>query len=149
LDLHGMNVAVANSAVRVAFQQEVLSASYAASDIWDNDVVIVTGRGTKSAVQMRPVLRPEVQRMLTEEFYPPLSTTSVCGNMGALRVPADDISEWLSHQRQQKGARMLTVAAVLKNLTSGKLLKAAFKRRAASLAKERNDTKTDEKDASS
>ena len=125
LDLHGMNLAVAHSAVRVALQQEVLSASYATSDVWDNDMVIVTGRGRNSALQMRPVLRPEVQRLLVEEFYPPLSTTSVQGNLGALRVPASDISEWLLHQRQQKGARMLTVAAVLKSLSSGNSLRAA------------------------
>ena len=125
LDLHGMNVAVAHSAVRVALQQEVLSASYATSDVRDNDVVIVTGRGRNSVLKMRPVLRPEVQRMLVEEFYPPLSTTSVQGNLGALRVPASDILEWLIHQRQQKGARMLTVAAVLKSLSSGNFLRAA------------------------
>ena len=135
LDLHGMNVAVANSAVRVALQQEVLSASYDAADLWDNDIVVVTGRGKNSALQMRPVLRPEVQRMLTEEFYPPLTTSSVPGNMGALRVPSEDISEWLSHQRQLKGARMLTVAAVLKNLSSGNSIRAAFTK-AASQAKE-------------
>jgi hypothetical protein len=61
-------------------------------------MVIVTGRGINSAYQMRPVLRPEIQRMLTEEFYPPLSTTSVPGNMGALMVPVEDIEAWVSNQ---------------------------------------------------
>jgi pentatricopeptide repeat protein len=128
LDLHGMNVAVAHSAVRMALQQEVLSISWNRTELWDNDMVIVTGQGRKSALRMRPVLRPEVQRMLVEEFYPPLSTASVPGNMGALRVPAEDIDAWLSHQREQKGARMLTLAAVLKN--SGNRLRSALSRAA-------------------
>ena len=132
LDLHGMNVAVAHSAVRIALQQEVLTASWNNKEVCDTDMIIVTGRGRKSALQMRPVLRPEVQRMLVEEFYPPLGTTSVPGNMGALRVDSSGINDWLSHQRQQKGAQMLSVAAVLKNLTSGSRLKAALKKSSAS-----------------
>jgi pentatricopeptide repeat protein len=130
LDLHGMNVAVAHSAVRIALQQEVLSNSWNRTELCDNDIVIVTGRGRKSALQMRPVLRPEIQRMLVEEFYPPLSTTSVPGNMGALRVASEEINAWLDCQRQQKGARMLSVAAVLKNLSSGSRLKEALSRAA-------------------
>jgi pentatricopeptide repeat protein len=130
LDLHGMNVAVAHSAVRIGLQQAVLSASWNRSDFWDNDMFIVTGRGRNSALRMRPVLRPEVQRMLVEEFYPPLNTASVPGNMGALRVPSEDIDAWLSHQREQKGARMLTVAAVLKNLSSGNRLRSALSKAA-------------------
>lgn len=61
--------------------------------------------------------------MLLEEFYPPLSTVSVPGNMGALRVPASDINAWLKHQREQKGARLLAIADVLKNFSSGSRLK--------------------------
>ena len=75
---------------------------------------------------MQPVLRPEVQRMLVEEFYPPLGTTSVPGNMGALRIDACEISAWLGQQRQMKGAQMLSLAAVLKNLTSGQRLRTAL-----------------------
>lgn len=115
LDLHGMNVAIANSAVRTAFRQEVLQSEE------NIDLIIVTGRGINSFYQMRPVIRPEVQRMLLEEFYPPLSTTSLPGNMGALRIPSDDIQKWASHQRQQRGVKMLTVAETLKNLSSGVL----------------------------
>ena len=136
LDLHGMNVPVAHSAVRVALQQEVETASWStkqplkrpsssSSDgddsstlLWDDDMIIVTGRGRNSALRMRPVLRPEVQRMLLEEFYPPLCTTSIPGNMGAVRIPSTDIGAWLAHQRQQKGSRMLAVASVLRNVSS-------------------------------
>ena len=57
--------------------------------------------------------------MLLEEFYPPLNTFSVPNNTGALIVPSGDINAWQAHQRKQTGARMLAVAAVLKdNLTS-------------------------------
>eukprot|EP00977_Amphora_coffeiformis_P012249 scaffold3028_cov174-Amphora_coffeaeformis.AAC.21 len=126
LDLHGMNTAVAHSAVRCALQQEVLGTGWNQTDFWDNDMIIVTGRGKRSSLHMRPILRPEVQRMLIEEFYPPLSTTSVPGNMGALRVSSEGIYEWVDHQRQQKGVRMLAVAAVLKDISSGKRLRQAF-----------------------
>jgi hypothetical protein len=126
LDLHGMNVAVAHSAVRIALHQEILTASWNHSTVASNEFVIVTGRGQKSAFKMRPVLRPEVQRMLVEEFYPPLSTLSVPGNLGALTIPLEDICSWLNHQRVQKGARMMSIAAVLRNLSSGKRLHAAL-----------------------
>ena len=69
---------------------------------------------------------PEVQSMLLEEFYPPLGTSSVPGNTGALRVNREDISSWLEHQREQKGVRMQTVATYLKNLSSGERLRAAL-----------------------
>lgn len=80
---------------------------------------------------MRPVLRPEVQRMLLEEFYPPLGTTTLPVNMGALRISSIDINAWLDHQREQKGVQMLSVAAVLKNLASGTRLRAALSKTAA------------------
>jgi len=126
LDLHGMNTAVAHSAVRCALQQEVLGTGWNQTDLWDNDMIIVTGRGKRSHLHMRPILRPEVQRMLIEEFYPPLSTTSVPGNMGALRVSSEGIYEWVDHQRQQKGVRMLAIAAVLRDISSGNRLRQAF-----------------------
>lgn len=131
LDLHGMNVAIANSAVRIAFQQDVLQSKAG------GDLLIVTGRGINSFYQMRPILRPEIQRMLTEEFYPPLSTFSMPGNMGALRVPAGDIQAWAEHQRQQRGVKMLAVADALKNLSSGLL------RRSLNLSLKRKQGKQD------
>jgi pentatricopeptide repeat protein len=119
LDLHGMNLAVAHSAVRIALQQLAISnANWDGSEKSDYSMVIITGRGLNSALRMRPVLRPNVQRMLVEEFYPPLSTTSVPGNLGAIRIPSGDITHWLDHQRQQKGARLLLVAAMLRNIVA-------------------------------
>jgi pentatricopeptide repeat protein len=119
LDLHGMNLAVAHSAVRIALQQLAISNSnWDGSDRFDYSMVIITGRGLNSALRMRPVLRPNVQRLLVEEFYPPLSSVSVPGNLGAIRIPSSDITQWLDHQRQQKGARLLLVAAMLRNIVA-------------------------------
>ena len=137
LDLHGMNVALAHSAVRIAMRQTAIADSGNSASA--SDMIIVTGRGRNSALQLRPVLRPEVQRMLLEEFYPPLNTFSVPNNMGALIVPSGDISAWQAHQREQKGARMLAVAALLKkNLSSVNLLR----QRIAAAAALRGETNT-------
>lgn len=118
LDLHGMNIAMAHSAVRIALHQETAASIESDDKSKKPDMVIVTGRGLNSALSMRPVLRPEVQRMLMEEFYPPLSSSSVPGNMGALRVTATDISGWLDHQQSQKDARMLMAAQIIKGIVS-------------------------------
>ncbi|GAX13066.1 hypothetical protein FisN_2Hh576 [Fistulifera solaris] len=127
LDLHGMNLPMAHSAVRIAFQQGLLTDIWPNNDKSVNDLVIVTGRGRNSALKMRPILRPAVQRMLVEEFYPPIGTTSIPGNMGALRISSEDIRAWLEFQRQQKGARMIEVATALKKLSSGSALKAILR----------------------
>lgn len=129
LDLHGMTSAVAHSAVRVALQREVQSASWSMTDdasdsgemLWERDVVVITGRGKGSERRYRPVLRPEVQRMLVEEFYPPIGTSSIPGNMGALQLPSSDIEGWLNHQRGQKGKRLLAMADILKDLSGPRL----------------------------
>jgi pentatricopeptide repeat protein len=125
LDLHGMNSAIAHSAVRVSLQHWIQTS--VAKPITD-DLLIVTGRGRGSTRWLRPILRPEVQRMLMEEFYPPISTVSMPGNMGALKVSAADVNEWMNHQQQQKGVRLLTVAEILKSFTSGSLLRRALSR---------------------
>merc|ERR1712238_116004 len=82
LDLHGMSAPVAHSAVRVSLQKELMvgsppllppqsSSLDSNTTSWDRDVLIITGRGRRSGERWKPVLRPEVQRMLMEEFYPP------------------------------------------------------------------------------
>ncbi|KAL7541263.1 hypothetical protein ACHAXR_012024, partial [Thalassiosira sp. AJA248-18] len=130
LDLHGMSAAVAHSAVRVSLQREIMGSHQPiiSSDgaTWSKDVMIITGRGRRSGERFRPILRPEVQRMLTEEFYPPLGTSSIRGNMGALLVPSEDIKAWLGHQQQQKGDRLLFVADMLRDISSGNRLEKAL-----------------------
>jgi pentatricopeptide repeat protein len=118
LDLHGMNLAVAHSAVRIALQQLAITGQWGSADGIVNQLIIVTGRGLNSEFRMQPVLRPEVQQMLLEEFYPPLSSTSLPGNMGALLIASEDISAWIAHQKIQKSARMLMIAAMLRNYVS-------------------------------
>jgi len=125
LDLHGMNKAIAHSAVRVSLQQHLIQSSNI--ELVERDVLIITGRGISSQHYLRPVLRPEVQRMLIEEFYPPLSTSSAPKNMGVLKVSANDVNTWIDHQQQQKGMRFLAVAETLKTITSGSRLNTLLK----------------------
>lgn len=121
LDLHGLNVAMAHSAVRVALRRLASDKEKSSKPGTAHDIMVITGRGRNSALRLRPVLRPEVQRMLLEEFYPPLNTVSVPGNTGALMVYDEDISAWQAHQQEQKGARMLALAALLKNASTDRL----------------------------
>eukprot|EP00557_Chaetoceros_sp_GSL56_P013304 CAMPEP_0176477508 /NCGR_PEP_ID=MMETSP0200_2-20121128/661_1 /TAXON_ID=947934 /ORGANISM="Chaetoceros sp., Strain GSL56" /LENGTH=1340 /DNA_ID=CAMNT_0017873325 /DNA_START=343 /DNA_END=4365 /DNA_ORIENTATION=+ len=125
IDLHGMNRAVAHSAVRVSLQHFIQSKKV---DRVERDVLIITGRGNSSQKHLRPVLRPEVQRMLMEEFYPPISTSSLPNNMGALKISSHDINGWIKHQEEEKGARFLAMAGVLKSITSGSRLKKLLSR---------------------
>lgn len=120
LDLHGLNVALTHSAVRIAMRQQAVTL---AKETTQSNMIIITGMGRNSEFHLRPVLRPEVQRMLLEEFYPPLNTMSVPGNMGALLVLADDISRWQEHQEGQKGVRMLELAGILRSLSPAERLK--------------------------
>ncbi|KAL7521567.1 hypothetical protein ACHAWX_006240 [Stephanocyclus meneghinianus] len=130
LDLHGMSAAVAHSCVRVFLQNEIIRLqplSQSRREVkWTKDIIIITGRGRRSGQKFKPVLRPEVQRMLTEEFFPPLGSSSIPGNLGALLVRREDIVAWLNHQRQQKGERMLIVADVLRDISSGSRLERAL-----------------------
>lgn len=120
LDLHGMSRATAHSAVRVALQHLVQSSN---GEKLNQDILIVTGKGKRSEKHLRPVLRPEVQRMLMEEFYPPISTSSIPKNTGALKVSSGDVNAWLEYQKQQRGVRFLAVADILKTITMGTRLK--------------------------
>jgi len=121
LDLHGLNVALAHSVVRIAMRQQV--ATLAEEETSQINMIIITGKGRNSEFHLQPILRPEVQRMLLEEFYPPLNTMSVPGNIGALTILAQDIEAWQEQQQQQKGIRMLKLAVVLRNLSSQERLK--------------------------
>ena len=75
--------------------------------------------------------------MLTEEFYPPLTTSLIPKNMGALLVPSTDIEAWLTHQQQQKGERLLYVADVLRDTSSGNRIEKALLPSGKNLEKEK------------
>jgi hypothetical protein len=154
IDLHRMNLAIARSAVRVAFQKHMIDCSQSLSEA-QRDLIIVTGRGLGSGQRLRPVLRPEVQRLLLEEFCkwcqvscvayadfqpshrlsflfsfrldPPVNTYSIPGNMGALRVSYTDIGAWLDHQNKAKSTHMLALAAALRTLSSTERLRSLLK----------------------
>jgi pentatricopeptide repeat protein len=129
LDLHGMSAAIAHSAIRVSLQQEIMKShllSRPGAVNWTKDIIIITGKGRRSGQKFRPVLRPECQRMLTEEFFPPMSSSTIPGNLGALVVRSEEIANWLDHQSQQKGDRLLAVADVIRGLSSGSRLERAI-----------------------
>ena len=62
-------------------------------------VVIITGQGKHSSTPYSPVVRPEVQRMLLDEFYPPLWSTTTVGNTGRLVVDSDAIQAYYDGQK--------------------------------------------------
>ena len=130
LDLHGMSAAVAHAAVRVSIQQEMARIQpliKSPSEMsWSKDLIIITGRGLRSGQKFKPVLRPEVQRMLTEEFFPPLGSSTIPGNLGALIVRSEDVMAWLNNQQQQKGERLLMIADALRGISSGARLERAI-----------------------
>ena len=99
IDLHGMNRGVAHSAVRVSLQHHLIQSKHVGK--MERDVWIITGRGRNSRQHLRPILRPEGQRMLVEEFYPPLGSSTASKNTGALKVSVTDINAWIEHQQQQ------------------------------------------------
>ena len=53
--------------------------------------------------------------MLSEEFFPPIGSSTLKKNMGALMVSKEDVAAWLSHQKQQTARRMLLLADILKS----------------------------------
>jgi hypothetical protein len=59
------------------------------------DLVIITGKGLHSVASFHePVLRPDVMRMLVDEFNPPISSWTVPGNTGRLLVCGQAIGLW-------------------------------------------------------
>ena len=125
LDLHGMSSPVAHAAVRVSIQKEMMNMQKLDLS-WSKDIIIITGQGKRSEEKFKPVLRPEVQRMLTEEFFPPIGSSTIPGNLGALLVGRGEVTNWLSHQQQAKGERLLMIADALRGISSGARLERAI-----------------------
>eukprot|EP00984_Skeletonema_dohrnii_P012466 scaffold5060_cov123-Skeletonema_dohrnii-CCMP3373.AAC.4 len=124
LDLHGMSIAVAHSAICVSLQKETARSSD--GSVWDKDVVIITGTGRRSGERFRPVLTTELQKMLQGQFVPSLAASAVPGNKGMLKIPREDIVAWFDHQRRQKRERLLAVAEAMRDITSGDRLERAL-----------------------
>lgn len=124
LDLHGMSIAVAHSAICVSLQKETARSSDGSG--WDKDVFILTGTGRRSGERFRPVLTAEVQKMLQGQFVPSLGASALPGSKGMLRIPREDVANWFDHQRQQKRDRLLAVAEAMRDITSGDRLERAL-----------------------
>ena len=124
LDLHGMSIAVAHSAICVSLQKETARSSNVSE--WERDVVIVTGIGRRSGERFRPVLTAEVQKMLQGQFVPPLQAALAPGNKGMLKIPRGDVATWFGYQRRLKRERLLAVAEAMRDITSGERLERAL-----------------------
>jgi len=112
VDLHGFTAPLAATAIRAALVEH-----------WETDggeredLVIITGKGlhssssssSSSSVRGRfltPVVRPEVQQMLIEQFNPPISTWTSPGNTGRLVVGFDAINAWVDESDAMRGLLM-------------------------------------------
>jgi hypothetical protein len=69
------------------------------------DIVLVSGVGKGSLVPFSPTLRPLVQDLLVEQYYPPIDSTTVPGNAGRVVVSRESLLAWLEGQAQaEEGA---------------------------------------------
>jgi pentatricopeptide repeat protein len=98
LDLHGMNVPVAAAAVRCALK-DIAQSWHGAGEGSLRDLVLITGVGKGSLVEWNPVLRPHVQDLLVEQFYPPIDSVTQPGNPGRVVVTGSTIRSWLKRLR--------------------------------------------------
>jgi len=94
LDLHGLSAPVASAAVRHALGQvreEWLRCGPSAV----KDLVLISGLGKGSLVRFSPTLRPLVQDMLVEQYYPPINSVTQPGNAGRVVVGRGSLLAWL------------------------------------------------------
>jgi len=118
LDLHDMNIATSLTAVRAALFDAMNAAFRSGGGMlstaeFSKDVILITGRGAHSKRLFKPVLRPEVQRYLLEDFYPPLSTSTVVGNTGAIRILKSDVEAWMQFNMRKKNAHIFRLSEVI------------------------------------
>ena len=52
---------------------------------------------------------------LIEEFYPPINSSTLRKNMGAIRIDSADVNAWYDNQHKQIKKRMLILADILKS----------------------------------
>ena len=58
-------------------------------------LIIIVGKGFNSRDFLEPVLKPNLQRWLEEDFSPALVADEVVDNPGRLFIPGDCIFEWI------------------------------------------------------
>ncbi|CAM9907137.1 unnamed protein product, partial [Ascophyllum nodosum] len=116
MDLHGFSLPLAHAAVRCALEEVWRFSQRQRATTGDRDLTIITGVGKGSLHAYQPVVRPEVQRMLIDEFYPPIHSAteaSQVGNAGRVVVGAVAIKAWLDHNMEAKRPAMARLAAAL------------------------------------
>ena len=69
-------------------------------------------KGLNSRLPLQPVIRPEVQRMLCEEFYPPLHSVTATNNTGVLIIT--NLREWIKYNFDVKRAKLKEAADALR-----------------------------------
>lgn len=94
LDLHGMSAPVAAAAVRYALKR-IREEWWRCGPAAVKDLVLISGVGKGSLVPFRPTLRPAVQDMLVEQYYPPIDSTTQPGNAGRVVVGRESLLAWL------------------------------------------------------
>jgi hypothetical protein len=62
----------------------------------------------------QPVLRPEVQRLLIEEFYPPLSTSTAPANPGRIIVKAAEVRAWTDYNLKTRSELLSQIGGSVK-----------------------------------
>ncbi|CAM9414557.1 unnamed protein product, partial [Ectocarpus sp. 12 AP-2014] len=116
MDLHGHSLPLAHAAVRCALVEVWRFSQREGTAL--GDLTIITGMGRGSLHAFQPIIRPEVQRMLTDEFYPPLDSATEVGNTGRVVVAAKTIEAWLDHNVEAKRPVMARLAAALQKKAS-------------------------------
>ncbi|CBJ28259.1 conserved unknown protein [Ectocarpus siliculosus] len=116
MDLHGHSLPLAHAAVRCALVEVWRFSQREGTAL--GDLTIITGMGRGSLHAFQPIIRPEVQRMLTDEFYPPLDSATEVGNTGRVVVSAKTIEAWLDHNVEAKRPVMARLAAALQKKAS-------------------------------
>ncbi|CAM9574007.1 unnamed protein product, partial [Phaeothamnion confervicola] len=110
IDLHGYSVPLAHTAVRVSLRH-LWALAQRGEPL--RDLVVIVGIGRRSTTKFVPALRPEVQSMLSERFYPPIDSFTKPGNPGRLVIPASAIRPWVEHSTNAKRVAVQQMAAVL------------------------------------
>ena len=94
LDLHGLSSPVAAAAVRYALKR-VRARWRREGPAAVQDMVLISGLGKGSLVPFSPTIRPLVQDLLVEQYYPPIDSTTVPGNAGRVVVSRESLLAWL------------------------------------------------------
>jgi len=119
IDLHGCS-----SGVAVAVVVTLLSSLQATRNTRKQQgLCIVTGRGRRSEVQFKPVIRPQVTNLL-DTLEPPLRWHFDNANDGRVLVSADELDSWLASCSPDWTVQLSRKVNVMKKVRDAKRKKA-------------------------